>query len=141
MTREEAIHHIMDVITENNSIAPNMVTFDLEKQALYMAIEALKQPEQKGKWIPLETRPMDVDERKEWSEKLGYELEDYEAVIYTGPLPDDGQNVLICLRNGDIRMDTFEEDDCGCYFDEWGEMDGVVAWMPLPKPWEGEKWQ
>lgn len=45
MTREEAIHHIMDVITENNSIAPNMVTFDLEKQALYMAIEALKQPE------------------------------------------------------------------------------------------------
>ena len=45
MTREEAIHHIRDVIAENNSIAPNMVTFNLEKQALYMAIEALKEPE------------------------------------------------------------------------------------------------
>lgn len=90
------------------------------------------------KWIPIESRPMDEDERKEWSEKLGYKLEDYEAVIYTSPLPDDGQDVLICLRNGHIMLDTFEEDDCGCYFIDYSEMEGVVAWMPLPKPWEGE---
>lgn len=91
------------------------------------------------KWIPLKTRPMDEDERKEWSEKLGYKLEDYEAIIYTSPLPEDGQNVLICLRNGHIVTDTFEQDDAGCYFIDYGEMDGVVAWMPLPKPWEGEE--
>ncbi len=89
-----------------------------------------------SEWIPIKSRPMDEDEREEWSDKLGYELEDYEAVIYVSPLPDDGQDVLICLRGGDIRIDTFEEDDCGCYFCEYGgEMNGVVAWMPLPEPY------
>lgn len=42
MTREEAIRHIRDVIAENNSIKPNIVTFEQEKEALYMAIEALQ---------------------------------------------------------------------------------------------------
>ncbi len=45
MTREEAITHIKDIIVDNYIIAPNMVGFDLEKQALCMAIKALKQPE------------------------------------------------------------------------------------------------
>lgn len=88
-----------------------------------------------SEWIPIKTRPMDEDEREEWSGRLGYELEDYEAVIYKAPLPDDGQNVLICLRNGDIMIDVFAEDDCGCYFCEYDDMENVVAWMPLPEPY------
>lgn len=56
MTREEAIRHIMDVIAENNAIKPNTVTFEQEKEALYMAIEALKAESHKGdlisrKWL------------------------------------------------------------------------------------------
>lgn len=43
MTREEAIGHIKDVICENNTIKPNIVVFEQEKEALYMAIESLKQ--------------------------------------------------------------------------------------------------
>lgn len=43
MTREEAIVHIKDVICENNAIKPNMVIFEQEKEALYMAIKALEQ--------------------------------------------------------------------------------------------------
>lgn len=43
MTREEAIGHIKDVICENNTIKPNIAVFELEKEALYMAIEALEQ--------------------------------------------------------------------------------------------------
>ena len=50
MTREEAIQHIRDVICENNTIKPNMTVFELEKEALYMAIEAL-QERKTGKWI------------------------------------------------------------------------------------------
>lgn len=42
MTREEAIRQIRDVIAENNSIKPHIVTFEQEKEALYMAIEALQ---------------------------------------------------------------------------------------------------
>lgn len=43
MTKEEAIAHIKDVICENNSIKPNMVVFEQEKEALYMAIQALQE--------------------------------------------------------------------------------------------------
>ena len=43
MTREEAIDHIKDVICENNTIKPNMVVFEQEKEALCIAIKALKQ--------------------------------------------------------------------------------------------------
>ena len=43
MTREEAIGYIKDVICENNTIKPNIVIFEQEKEALYMAIKALEQ--------------------------------------------------------------------------------------------------
>lgn len=43
MTTEEAISHIRDILAENNSIKPSMVVFELEKEALYMAIKALEQ--------------------------------------------------------------------------------------------------
>ncbi len=43
MTREEAISHIRDIIAESNSIKPSMVIFELEKEALRVAIEALEQ--------------------------------------------------------------------------------------------------
>lgn len=61
-------------------------------------------------WILFKTRPMDEDERKEWSEKLGYNLEHEDAVIYTGQLPDDGQEVIVCSKYGHIWIDTFEID-------------------------------
>lgn len=52
MTREEAIRHIRDILAENNSIKPSMVVFELEKEALYMAIKALEQQPTRptGKW-------------------------------------------------------------------------------------------
>lgn len=92
------------------------------------------------RWIPIKTRPMDEEERKEWSEKIGYDLEDDEAVIFVSQLPDDGQEVLTCSRYGNVCIDTFTNDpDYGCGFEENGDMDGIVAWMPLPEPWEGEQ--
>lgn len=89
-------------------------------------------------WIPITSRPMDDEERNEWSEKLGYDIanDDGEALIFTSQLPDDGQEVLVCGRNGRVWIDTFMNDpDYGCYFEENGDMDGIVAWMPLPKPY------
>lgn len=92
------------------------------------------------RWIPLRSRPMDSEEREYWSEKLGYDIEYNEAVIYTSQLPDDGQEVLTCSRYGTVGIDKFENDpNYGCYFEENGDMDGIVAWMPLPKPWKGEE--
>ena len=92
------------------------------------------------KWIPIISRPMDNDERQEWSEKLGYDLDNYEAVIYVSPLPDDDQEVLTCDKYGRIRIDKFENDpDYGCSFEENYDMDGIVAWMPLPEPYIKEE--
>ena len=72
-------------------------------------------------WIPVTSRPMDEEERKEWSEKLGYDIEYEEAVIYDSQLPDDEQEILTCDRYGHIRIDTFYNDvDYGCYFEENG---------------------
>lgn len=90
-----------------------------------------------SEWIPIKTRPMDDKERREWSEKLGYDIEYDEAVIFVSQLPDDGQEVLTCDKWGRVRLDTFIYDD-GCYFEDNGDMDGIVAWMPLPAPWKGE---
>lgn len=91
-----------------------------------------------NQWTPITTRPMDEEERLEWSEKLGYDIEYEEAVIYEH-LPDDGQDVLTCSRYNRIAIDKFEDDpDYGCCFEENGEMDGIVAWMPLPEPYKEE---
>ena len=90
-------------------------------------------------WIPIESRPMDEEERKYYSEFHGYNLTDDEAVIYCCQLPEHGQEVLVCNKWGNIWIDTFDDDpDYGIGFEENGDMDGIVAWMPLPEPPESE---
>ena len=92
-----------------------------------------------GKWTPIRTRPMDEQERAEYSERTGYDIEYEEAVIYISRLPENGQCVLTCDRYGNITVDKFENDpDYGCSFEDYGDMDGIVAWMPLPPVYEVE---
>lgn len=92
------------------------------------------------KWIKIENRPMTEEERKEWSKRIGYDIEYEDAIIYVSPLPDDGQEVLVCSKWGHVWIDTFSNDpDYGVGFENNGDMDGIVAWMPLPKPYEPPK--
>ena len=91
-------------------------------------------------WIPIKSRPMDEEEREEWSAKIGYDIEYEDAKNYTSQLPDDGEEVLTCDRYGNVGLDTFNSDpEYGCYFDDNGDMDGITAWMPKPKPYEPPK--
>lgn len=134
--RQEAIRWVK---TECNPYGNPTLDFESGKKV----IEHLKQmpsaqPEQQ--WIPVKSRPMDDEERKEWSEKVGYELEGDDAVIYTSQLPEDGQECIVCTKWGNVFIDTFQNDpDYGCYFEEHGDMDGITAWMPLPEPYRGEE--
>lgn len=91
------------------------------------------------KWIPIESRPMTEEERNEWSEIHGVDVEYFKPIIYSN-LPEDEQEVLTCDQYGVIRLDNFINDaDYGCYFEENEGMDGIVAWMPLPIPYRGER--
>lgn len=95
------------------------------------AIEELSKP----KWIEIESRPMDDEERQYYGEHYGYDLDDHEAVIYCGQLPEHGQDVLVCNKYGNIWLDTFYDDpDYGLIFENTGDMGSLVAWMPLPEP-------
>lgn len=85
------------------------------------------------KWNMIKSRPMNEEERKECYEKLGYEISDEEAVVFTST-PDDGQSVLVCDKYGHVAIDTFMNDpEYGCCFEDNG-INSIIAWMPLPEP-------
>lgn len=98
-------------------------------------IEDFPAADVRPEWIMIESRPMDAEERQYYSEQYGYELTDEKAVIYCSQLPEHGQEVLVCNKWGHIWIDTFDDDpDYGVGFETNGDMDGLVAWMPLPQP-------
>lgn len=108
---------------------------ELQAQLMYSNDAARAVAEKVPKWIMIESRPMDEEERWYYSELYGYNLTDDEAVIYCCQLPEHGQEVLVCNKYGHIWLDTFDDDpDYGVGFETNGDMDGLVAWMPLPMP-------
>ena len=87
------------------------------------------------KWNRITKRPMTEEEVESYCELCDYAADEFEHVIYEN-LPHAGDNVLICTRYGTIHDDTLSEDHCGFYFEDYGDLEDVVAWMPLPKPYK-----
>ena len=118
---------VMNLFDLIDNLADNMPT-----------IEALR-GRKAGEWIPIKTRKMDEEERAEWSEKFGYDIEYEYAVVFDCPMPEDGQEILVSYRKW-ILMDKCEIAYGGLYGlegnDSW---EGVLAWMPAPEPWKGEE--
>ena len=86
-----------------------------------------------GKWNVIVKTPMTEEEKQDWAERLGVDADYYGAYIY-GNLPEDGQEVLICTKRF-VYLDTFCNDSDGVYFENQ-DIEDVVAWMPLPKPYK-----
>lgn len=59
-------------------------------EGLIDAMNAVVDTPSAREWIPITTRPMTEDERKEWSEKLDFNINDDDEAIIYGNLPDDG---------------------------------------------------
>ena len=129
MTREQAIQIVSEI--------RDIDGFPLDdKKALNMAIAALSTDPMR--WIPVTYRKMTAEEKKDYSERTGYDKEDLDVMLDC-PLPEDGETVLITDRLGNVEVDTFVNDCDGCYFECNCDMDDVKAWMPLPKPWSGKE--
>lgn len=130
MTRDDAIKEIDNL---RNDIGSAYDDADQSPMwyALGMAIEAL-QP-----WREITKRPMTDEERADCEERLGCDIEDEDAVIFEN-LPEDGKAVLVCTRYGYIYIDTLFSDYQGCFFEDAGDMESVIAWMPLPEPYKEE---
>lgn len=84
---------------------------------------------QESRWIPIVTRPLTEEERKDY----GVEIE----FIYDCVLPEDGQDVLVTTPYG-VRQTTFYT-DYGCYFENYEDEGDVIAWCELPQPYKADK--
>ena len=69
-------------------------------------------------------------------------IEPDEEGMYTGNLPDEGEEVLFCAKNGEIFIDElccdgFDDDgNRMAYIGNGYDLDDIAAWMPLPKPYK-----
>lgn len=90
-------------------------------------------PSAETKWIPVKWHEITEEERglegypKDWVVHIDCEM------------PCDGDEILVQTKSGYIRWDVCYEDD-GIYLDSgWDWVDDIVAWMPLPQPYEGSE--
>lgn len=113
MTNKEAIEAI------KSNYPPKH--YSILREALDKAMEVLEWAE----WIPITYRDADDEEK-----------EDGFTYMFTCPLPEENEEVLISSGKY-ISLDTMCYDD-GWYFDNYGDIRDVDAWMPLPKPYRSE---
>lgn len=113
-------------------------------QDLYLPVhfkELVDDVEDAMRWIPITYRPMNEEEKKYWEEHYDYDFgEDYDGTMFDCPMPDDGDEVWVCSKCGNVWQDTCEIDE-GIGLEGNGDWEDIVAWMPFnrPKPYKGEE--
>lgn len=111
-------------------------------QDLYLPIhfkEMVDEIPDAPQWIPLKFRPMDEEERQHYADVYGYDKDDFDGTMFDCPMPEDGEEIWVCSKNGYVWQDLCQEDE-GFYLEGNGDWEDIVAWMPLnkPKPYIGE---
>ena len=91
----------------------------------------------RGEWTPISYRPMDEEEYEDYKKEFG-EIPIEHRKMFSCPMPEDDQEILICTSWGGVSQDRCELDEYGYALETQGDWDGVVAWMPLPKPYQKE---
>lgn len=90
-------------------------------------IKRLERPQ--GEWIPIKTRELTAEEKEE-----NPDIE----FAWDCPIPEEGQDVIITTKWGNVQLCTFCWDaHYGSFFDEMDD-DEVIAWMPLPNAYKQE---
>ena len=97
------------------------ITLKSYRDILFKAID--EQPKV-GEWIPVSYHEANDEELKE----LGY------AYILDCPLPEDGQEILVCNKKYTWLDICYMED--GCYLESDVDWRSIVAWQPMPEPYK-----
>lgn len=129
LLKEKAFYHEIDCVSY-------VEEEDIDRAPTVDAVE-------RKRWIPVKTRPMDEEEKQSikpyLEEHYGYTFDECDCILFDCPMPDDGQEVWVCSKCGNVWQDTCVIDE-GIGLEENGDWDDIVAWMPFerPKPWKGE---
>ena len=109
-----------------------------ENNSLVLSIrQAIRDLSSAQRWIPVKTRPMTEEERQYWEENTAVDLKDDEAVMFDCKMPEDGQEIWVCSKCGNVWEDTCVVDE-GIGLEGNGDWLDIVAWMPFkkPEPWK-----
>lgn len=115
---------------------PASYALDMNFSIMLSKIDNLPSITPQYNWIPTKGHIMTRDE--------GAEEYPEGTIILESPMPEENQEVLITVKGSGgsvwVDKDTAMNDGDGWYTDggyEW--LDDIVAWMPLPKPYEEVK--
>lgn len=123
MTREEAMY----LLNNLRSVAEGK-----EDEAIDMAIEALSEPTCKN--------CTDIISREDAKSVRSRCEVDAKWIPCSERLPSNNDCVLVTIDDG-IEFGKYEDGSWSIWvcehWDEW-DANGIIAWMPLPKPYKGE---
>ena len=98
-------------------------------RAIYTAVHIIKDQPPADQWIPVTYHEATEEEREVYGMNCPY--------ILDCPLPEEGDEILVCSKNGKVFEDLMCYDD-GWYLDGgYDFVEEIVAWMPLPEPYKG----
>ena len=112
------------------------MSYDDASDALDIVYDMMISTAKDFNWIPIKTRPLTEEEKEEFAKEFGDDVID--DWMYDCILPEDGEDVLVTTRSGEVCIDTFCRDWRGCYFETYCDEDDLLAWAYLPEPYKGE---
>ena len=91
--------------------------------------EDMKAYERIPEWNKLIFRELTPEEKED------YATYDWSCMVEN--LPEYGEEVLV-TDGVSVWLDSFDVDECIYLSGTDSEIDGVIAWLPLPAPYKGE---
>lgn len=108
----------------------------IAKMFIYGAIHDVKHAptiDPEPHWIPIKWHTITEEER----EREGYPKE---WVTYLDcEMPADNESILVQTHGGYICEDVCYEDGEYSLDSGYDWIEDIVAWMPMPEPWKGDK--
>lgn len=90
-------------------------------------------------WHPIKKRPLTEEELRDFKDIFGED--DVPGYILEGPLPEDGQMILVTYQmRGEpvVAVDVCIADEMSYYLEDLDDFDRIDAWAAFPKPYKNK---